>query len=532
MAFGSIGYLIGPFLIVLRLLLLPPLTRLLPLATLALAIGALSARANIEKREVDFDYVRKLAAERAAAAYEEPDRDLPESLAKLSYDQIRDIRFRPAQALWRKEELPFHLHLFHRTGAHREAVAIREFSATHVQTIPFIRDFYDYGKLEDLGWLRSSLGYAGFRIHAQVNRPDYYDELAVFLGASYFRALGANQLYGLSARGLAVDSGISGITEEFPVFTDFWLGKPRPGTNSLKIYALLDSKRVAGAYEFDLKPGATTWMDIRCELHYRDSIEAIGIAPLTSMFWFGKNADRPSGDLRPEVHDSDGLLVHDAVENGHVWRPLKNPGQILNSDFPVKKLERFGLVQRERAIHAYEDLEASYHRRPTAWVEAVGDWGSGRVRLVEMPTPNEYADNIVAYWIPDEKPAAGKTLALSYRLAWSLEEPVPGNLARIVSMRDGHLPDFSPGRLFWIDFAGADIERQGDKDLTAHIVVGPGVSIRHQTLFRHPGINGWRLALQIQADGGKLPEKPVELRAHLRAGYNTVSENWAYTWTP
>ena len=190
-----------------------------------LVLPALCGHAAIEKLEVNFDYVKKQAAERAAAPYQEPDRELPEKLAKLNYDEIRDIRFKPDQALWRSEDLPFQMHLFHRTAAVREAVAIREFSATHVQTIPFIRDFFDYGKLGNLGWLRSSLGYSGFRIHYPLNRPDVFDELLVFHGASYFRALGAGQLYGLSARGLAVDSGVPGKTEEFPRVYRFLAGQ-------------------------------------------------------------------------------------------------------------------------------------------------------------------------------------------------------------------------------------------------------------------------------------------------------------------
>lgn len=505
------------------------------LAFAAAAFCAPGARAGIERLEVTFDYVAKLAQERAAAAYKEPDRELPPKLAALDYDGVRDIRFRPEQALWRNESLPFHLHLFHRTGFQREAVQIREFSSTHVQTIPFIRDFFDYGPLaSNLGSLRSSLGYSGLRLHYPLNRPDIFDEVIVFHGASYFRALGAGQIYGLSARGLAIDSGVPGLTEEFPVFTDFWVGKPRPDATSIKLYAILDSKRVAGAYEFVVQPGRPTKIDVRARLFAREAMELPGLAPLTSMFWFGKNADRPQGDPRPQVHDSDGLLVHTA-DGAHLWRPLQNPRYIVNTDLRAVKPVRFGLVQRERDIAAYEDFEARYHERPTCWIEPVGDWGSGRVRLVELPTVNEYADNIVAYWVPDQKPAPGAPFEFAYRMIWSLDQPGHDNLARVQATRMGHLPGGGWGQLFWIDFAGSNIGQRTPPNLAAQIDLGAGARLRHQTLIRHPGIDGWRVALQVEGENpppeGQTP-KPVELRVRLRDGYEPVSETWVYTWLP
>ncbi len=504
------------------------------LAGAFLAVSCVASGA-IERVQVTFDYVKEQARARAAAPYSEPERQLPAGLASLDYNQIREIRFRPDQALWRSDGLPFQMHLFHRTGAHREAVAIREFSATHMQTIPFIRDFFDYGSLKNLGWLRSSLGYAGLRIHHPLNRPDIFDELIVFHGASYFRALGADQIYGLSARGLAVDSGVIGLTEEFPVFTDFWVGKPRPGAQSVTLYALLDSKRVTGAYEFIIKPGRPTVIAVRVELHPREQLDLPGFAPLTSMFWFGKNSDRPSGDPRPQVHDSDGLVLHTS-DGLQLWRPLQNPRVILNTDMPVTNPQRFGLLQRERALSAYEDFEARYHERPSCWIEPNGDWGAGRVRLVEMPTVNEYADNVVVYWIPDEKPQPGRPVAFSYRMFWSLDEPVANTrLARVVATRIGNLPEGGWGQLYWIDFAGGSSSQLRLENLSAQVdIIGGDARVYHQTVMRHPGIDGWRVALQIQGlnapPGGLLQPRPVELRVRLRDGYEPVSETWVHTW--
>jgi glucans biosynthesis protein len=358
--------------------------------------------------------------------------------------------------------------------------------------------------------------------------------LIVFHGASYFRALGVGQTYGLSARGLAIDSGVPGLTEEFPVFTDFWIGKPLPDATSLKIYALLDSRRVAGAYEFVVRPGRRTVVEVRARLYARAGLELPGLAPLTSMFWFGKNADRPQGDPRPQVHDSDGLLVQSA-DGGHFWRPLQNPRAILNTEVRVERPVRFGLIQRERAISAYEDFEARYHERPSAWIEPVGDWGAGHVRLVELPTVNEYGDNIVAYWVPDTKPAPGQSFEFAYKQFWALDQPGDDDLARVVSTRLGHLPAGGWGQLFWVDFAGAELGQRKPDNLAPEVFVGPGARVRHQTLIRHPGIDGWRVALQIEgvntvsADG---KPRPVEVRVRLRDGYQPISETWVYTWLP
>ena len=506
---------------------------LLPVVcVLAAIVGAGPVHAAIEKLEVTYDYVRRQAEARAAAPYQAPDRELPKRLAELNYDEIRDIRFKPDQALWRNEGLPFQLHLFHRTAAVREAVRVREFSATHVQTIPFIRDFFDYGKLGVPGSLRSTLGYSGFRLHYPLNRPGVFDELVVFHGASYLRALGAGQVYGLSARGLAVDSGVDGVPEEFPVFTDFWIGKPGPGAAAITLYALLDSPRIAGAYEFIVHPGRPTVIAVRAELHARGPIDLPGLAPLTSMFWFGKNSDRPSGDPRPQVHDSDGLLVHTAG-GARLWRPLQNPRAILNTELRAVKPVRFGLLQRERSIAAYEDFEARYHERPSCWIEPVGDWGGGHVRLAELPTINEYGDNIVAYWVPDQKPVPGQPFSFAYNQVWSLEQPPDDKLARVVSTRIGGLPGGGWGQLYWVDFAGAGIGERNPENLGAQIDVGPGATLLHQTLIRHPGIDGWRVAVQVAGEAppeGLSKPRPVELRVRLRDGYEPVSETWVYTW--
>src|SRR5690606_10242831 len=192
--------------------------------------------------------------------------------------------------------------------------------------LPYDSGDYDFGKnaLQPQAW--GDLGHAGLRVHYPLNNAQYKDELVVFLGASYFRALGAGQQYGLSARGLAIDT-VGGSGEEFPRFTQFWLERPAADTKQVTLFALLESPRATGAYRFDVIPGAQTVTRVQARVFLRAGdrpIATLGIAPLTSMYFFGENQPR-AGDFRPEVHDSDGLLVANGDE--WLWRPLQNPAR-------------------------------------------------------------------------------------------------------------------------------------------------------------------------------------------------------------
>lgn len=496
--------------------------------TLAVLFSAAGAwlSAAIEPAKIDFAYVQALAEADAAAPYRVAPDDLPERLATLTYDEYRDIRFRPPQALWRDDGLPFQLQFFHRGGLFRDKVTVREFSATHEQVIPFERDFFSYDLTRDLGRLPSSLGYAGFRVHTPLNRGDIYDEVIAFLGASYFRAIGAGQVYGLSSRGLAVNCGLPDQREEFPRFTDFWVGKPSADATTLTIYALLKGPSVTGAYEFVVQPGKTTVVDVRCELIFRRNVSVPGIAPLTSMFWYGENSARPHGQLRQEVHDSDGLMVQDAAGE-HIWKPLHNPPVPEIASTPVHHLTRFGLLQRDRRMTSYEDLEAHYEQRPSAWIEPLGDWGDGSIRLVELPTGTEYGDNVVAFWVPAVPPVVGQPLRMNYRIIWTLGEPPAGGLGRVVNTHEGDLPGVPHGRLFWVDFTDDNFSSRDAASIEAVIEISGGGRIRHSSVSPYPQIGGWRVAIEAEAAGS---EQTIAVRCHLRARAKLISETWVYAW--
>jgi glucans biosynthesis protein len=406
----------------------------LPIAALALSRPAIAASApGFGEAEIGAQ-----ARDLSRRPYEAPPQALPASLSGVDYDGYRDVNFDPDHALWKSDGLPFQLQFFHRGGLHRDRVEIYEVRDGVPAPVAYSPDQFRANSGAPTG-LSPDLGFAGFRIHAPINRPSYYDEVAVFLGASYFRAVAKDMLYGLSARGLALGAG--GPDEEFPAFRAFWIVRPDPGAQSLEVLALMDSPSCTGAFRFVVTPGETTVFDTTCRLFPRRSRADLGVAPLTSMFMFGPEGGRWLDQARLQIHDSDGLSVV-GPDGGRSWRPLANPAGVRSSVLADRPPLGFGLVQRERRFEAYGDALAGYERRPNLWVEPVGDWGPGELRLVELPTHTEYQDNIVAVWAPAGGLRAGVEARFAYRLHWG-PEPAPGGLARPAPRRPGGSPSTS-----------------------------------------------------------------------------------------
>ncbi len=497
-----------------------PLLRAAAVAALAL-IGAAA-----QAQGFDFDSVDKAARALAAKPYNGSAPPLPKALKDLNYDQLRDIRFDPSRSLWRADKLPFELQFFHLGGQfHTNPVRIHEVVGGTVREIPFDPADFDYGKTGlDRAQLRK-LGFAGFRIHSALNTQRYKDELLVFLGASYFRALGQGQRFGASARGLAVDTAERN-GEEFPRFEQFWIVRPTRNARELTVYALLDSRRVAGAYRFIVRPGAETLTEVTARLHLREAGAKIGLAPLTSMFFHGENQRATVEDFRPEVHDSDGLSIH--AGNGEWnWRPLVNPRRLLVTSFAVTDPRGFGLMQRDRTFGSYEDLEARYELRPSVWVEPVGSWGAGRVELVQIPTPDETNDNIVAYWVPQQTLRQGQAFEFRYRLMWQkVTERRPPN-AWVVQTRRGQgyaaLPD--DVIKLTVDFDGPALRKlPADAAVTGDLSVNGGQRLA-LNVHRNEVSGGWRMVVQVRRTE---KDKPIELRAVLRNADSPLSETWNY----
>ena len=478
----------------------------------------------------DFDDVAARAKQLAAAAYREPARRPSDAvLENLDYDKYRDIRFRLERAYWRRQKLPFELTFFHQGWHFHEPVRINEITARGVREIRLNPADFDYGANRFDAKSLSGAEFAGFRVHYPLNTPRYKDEVLTFLGASYFRALGRNQHYGLSARGLAIDTALSS-GEEFPRFVEFWLERPAATATTLVIYGLLDSPRIAGAYRFVLRPGVTTTIDVTARLFPRQQVGKLGLAPLTSMLFHGENQHLPGDDYRPEVHDSDGLSVHTG-DGEWIWRPLLNPRRLLTTSFTVTHPRGFGLMQRDREFGHYEDLESRYDLRPSAWVSPLGDWGSGRVELVQLPTPNETNDNIVAYWVPDNPPRPGETFAFNYRISWQKDSETRPPSSWVTQTRLGKSytehDDGSIGLI--VDFDGPALRERRPESLEAVVSVDANGQLVANTLYPNPVTNTWRQALRVKRRDN---DKPIELRGYLRRGKDAVSETWSYILPP
>jgi glucans biosynthesis protein len=476
----------------------------------------------------DLEALTVKAQELAAQPFQEPSGQVPEWLLEISYDQWRDIRFRPELALWSDRKVPFQVQFFHPGLYYDRVVAVNVVEADGIRRLEFAPSQFDYGENDFASRVPQDLGYAGLRIHHPIKTAEYFDEVIVFLGASYFRAVGRNEGFGLSARGLAIDTA-ERRGEEFPYFREFWLISPAPNAKELVVYALLDSRSLTGAYRFVITPGTQTLVSVGCRLILRREAKKIGIAPLTSMFLRGENTTRPFEDFRPEVHDSDGLLLH-SVAGEWLWRPLDNPRTLHVSALQLPSPKGFGLVQRDRDFQSYQDLETRAESRPSAWLEPGSDWGAGRVELVEIPTHNDTNDNVVAYWVPEQPPKPGVPFATEYTLRWYGDDPGRPPGGRVLSTRRdrGTLDD---AHRFVIDFVGKKLAAiPADRVLRGVVTVVGGEEageLLDQHVVKNPVTNGWRLTFQVRPK-----QEPVELRAFLDKGGDTLTETWSYVILP
>lgn len=476
-------------------------------------IAALACRAAAAE---PFSYadVCRLAQDLAVQPFQTPSNVLSEDMKRLSYDQMRDIRFRGEKALWVDERLRFKIEFFHLGGLHDDPVTIYEVAGAQVTEVPFSTALFSYPTNRLL--TNEIPGFAGFRILTRAGSQ----EIAAFLDASYFRMVGRGQTYGTSARGLAINTTQIG-QEEFPAFRRYWLHKPRPRSAEITVHALLDSPSATGGFEFVIQGGDIVTAKIRATLFLRREVADLGLAPLTSMFWFDENSHEPRKDYRPEVHDSDGLLLHTAAGEW-IWRPFEF-GTVARFDRFTNGAPRgFGLLQRDRDFDHHFDLEAKYHQRPNVWVTPLSPWGAGKVTLIQLGTQSEFADNIVAYWTPDVLPKPGEPFALSYELQWSTNRIVPETLGQVRMLREGRTGDAV--RLV-VEFEGGLLRGRWLKDVKA--VMGGRTELRTHALVRNDFNGTQRLTLEFTA-----PTNATEVSAFLESGGRRLTETWNFTWQP
>jgi glucans biosynthesis protein len=481
----------------------------------------------------DRDTVTELARRLSRSPFAPPKTPLPKALTDLDYDHYRDIRVRPSSTIWADKGGPFRLQLLPRGFVFTDPVEVALVAKGRSERVAYKPDFFVTGDVMKSPLPTDDIGFSGFRALFPINRRSVFDEVAVFQGASYFRSLGETQVYGLSARGLA-NKTAEPEGEEFPVFRAFWIEEPAArAPQTLVVHALLDSPSVAGAYHFQIHPGhdathATT-MDIEAVLFPRADLGKVGLAPATSMFMFSPNGRGSSDDFRPEVHDSDGLLVFNG-RGEHIWRPLQNPAQVEVSAFLDANPVGFGLLQRDRNPADYQDFEAVYDRRPSLWLEPVGDWGQGAVVLTEIPSDAEIHDNIVAFWRPKAALPAGKEYRYAYRASWGDGPRAALERARVVATRRGRadIRGPTPVRRFVIDYLpAAKMARAPRTPLPQAKVSASAGAIKDIVVADNPIIGGYRLSFVFDPR----PAKSADLRADLTFSGRQTAETWVYRWT-
>jgi len=475
-----------------------------------------------------FDWLREQAKQLAAQPYQAPIIRQADILDRIDYDAHLEIQFRPEAALWQQGDGPYPVRFFHLGRLFPTPVKIYAVRGGTAREVRYSSHLFTFGKADFAAALPDDMGFAGFRV--MHSRTDERDWLA-FLGASYFRSSGELDQYGISARGVAIDTALP-TAEEFPRFTHFWL-EPAANPQAVMIYALLDGPSITGAYRIEALRQEHVVMDIEAVLFFRAAVRRLGVAPLTSMFWFSETNHQPSWDWRPEVHDSDGLALWTGAGE-RIWRPLNNPPFVQTNAFVDNNPKGFGLSQRDRNFENYQDDLVFYERRPTLWVEPLESWGEGVVQLIEIPTNYEISDNIVAYWVPQAPAQAGSTRTFKYRLHWVADEPYPPARSRVIATRMGWItipktpPRPAHKAWFAIDFAGGPLE-QLDKQAAVQLVASATRGkLRNPGAFQVAGTQRWRGNFDIELEDGE----PLDLRAYLRLNDQALSETWLYQFIP
>ena len=521
--------------------------------TMALALGGETVIAQTTRganglvlgaaQPFSFDALKLRAKDLGAKPYAAPPRPAPEIVAKIDYAIHGSLKYRTDAALFAQGPGQFPVTFFHLGQYFQKSVRMFHVAAGQAREIVYRPSLFDMPADSIARQLGVNAGFAGFRFQesrkGQPNRANNgtldwkTNDWAAFLGASYLRAIGADYQYGMSARGLAIDTAVAGLTEEFPDFTDFYIDTT--DSAAATVYALLSGPSVAGAYKFRLERGIGVTMDVDATLHVRQPVSRFCLAPLTSMYWYSETNRTISPDWRPEVHDSDGLALWTGGGE-RIWRPLNNPPRTTVSTFLDDNPKGFGLLQRDRSYGNYLD-GVHYERRPSVWVEPKGNWGRGAVQLIEIPTEDEVNDNIVAAWVPAEPVKAGQSIDLAYRLHWQNDAPDPGPLARTVATHTGLGGE--PGttirpntnRKFIVEFLGGPLAKLPAGAIPDAVLTTSrgkiGARVFTEELANDvPG--HWRTIFDVEVIG----TDPVELRLFLRSASAVLTETWAYQYHP
>jgi len=503
----------------------------------AAATGATGARAAVpahglgfgRARPFSFARLRRRAEAMARSTYNAAAPPAPALVQGIDFDVSQKIRFRLEDALWHGEAGRLPIAFFHLTKFDNLPVAINTVQGGVARRVLYRPDYFDYGDTGLGRKLPADLGFSGFRV---LDGADAQTDWLAFQGASYFRSAGEQNQYGASARGIAVDTALA-TREEFPRFTEFWITESPHPDGAVTIYALLDGPSITGAYRFVARRATAVVMDVNATLFLRADVRRLGIAPLTSMYWYSDSNYWQRTDWRPAIHDSDGLALWTG-KGERIWRPLNDPPSVQVNTFFDTNPKGFGLMQRDRNFDHYLDDGAFYNRRPSIWVEPLGPWGEGAVQLVEIPTDDEIHDNIVAYWQPKAPAGKGTRMSLSYRLYWQDYQPhPPADIAQVVATRVGRggvpgQPVPRNKRKFVIDFEGGALASMAPRyDITPVVSLSRG-KVDHAYVIKVVGTSTWRAFFDVAVDG----TSPLDMRCYLRLGDRTLSETWLYQYFP
>lgn len=475
--------------------------------------------------------LKGLARSMAGTAYREPSTQLPPAIAHLSWDQWESISFRPDHSLWADQPLRFQARFFHLGFTIKKPVRMYAVDNGMAQELAFDPALFDYSRSGvDPRRLPPQLGFAGFRL---LFHTDWQRDIAAFQGASYFRAVDGDMQYGMSERGLAIDTGMP-QPEEFPDFVAYYLERPAPDSSSVTVYGLLDSPSTTGAYRFIISVADTQVMDIDAAIYPRRTIERLGIAPGTSMFYYDRSQHGLSQDWRPAIHDSDGLQLYTGAGEW-LWRPLVNPNVVRVNSYFDDSPRGFGLMQRDRSFADYQDDGVFYNLRPSVWVEPKGSWGRGSVMLVEIPATDETFDNIVAFWNPANKPQPGQELLYAYRLYWCRYNPTPCALAQVYATRDGIGGVVGQKRAYFswrfvVDFVGGDFSMLEPNAPVQAMITATRGQIELVSARPLQEIRGWRAMFDLRPTDPST--EPINLRLFLSLQGQPLSETWIYQYTP
>lgn len=493
-------------------------------ATAAFPLPALPQAFPDVSQPFSEDILDAFARRRADEPYKAPEKRVDEALSALTYEQYnRAIVYKEGQALWRRDGTSFWIEPFHTAGAFF-AFPVELFSveAGRAVKIPYSAAAFEFNPPAKPPVAPAQSDFAGFHALAQIDKQGLFRDFLLFLGASNFRAIGTGQVFGVSARALAINTGQPG-GEDFPLFRSFWIERPKPIDQSLIVHALLDSVSAVGRLKFTVTPGYETIIETEAVIYPRRRIAYAGIAPIASRFFFGPGVPPKRRDYRPRAHDSEALYIVNG-RGEQIWRPLLNPERLQFSVFLDKGPKGFGLIQRERSFASFQDTDQQYEKRPSLWIEPLGDWGEGSIDLIELPAPEEINENIVCFWRPKDGLGPGIGHRFRYRMHWCWNTPVDTKNATIEQTRVGESRNGDV--LFIVDFANTELCDGCSGASLAPAVTASAGEVRNVRLLAPPQAGAQRLRFDYAPSGSD----PVDLRAQLLLNGKAVSDTWIFRW--